>query len=193
MATMTDTSKLKVGQQIRALRKAKAISTAEFARRIKRSAGFVNNLEHERTEVSLQLLDTIATALGVPVSWFFQGLDPQTPDEVGVVVRKGYHRSLKLENHGVHEELLSPQINPDFQLVRTTFAPGASTGPSALESKADMTVYMVEGELDITIDQRCFQLAEGDSIQIPRHSLRRCVNNGNTPSVSIWGIYPAYY
>lgn len=190
---MTESSNLKVGQQIRALRKAKAISTAEFARLIKRSAGFVNNLEHERTQVSLQLLDTIATALGVPISWFFQGLDPKMPDEAGIVVRKGHHRSLTLENYGVLEELLSPQVNPDFQLVRTTFAPKASTGPEAITSKADMTVYLVEGELDITINDRQFRLEAGDSIQIPKYSLRRCVNNSQVPSVSIWGIYPAYY
>ncbi len=190
---MSKSSHLNIGHQIRALRKAKAISTAEFARQINRSAGFVNNLEHERTEVSLQLLDTIATVLGVPVSWFFQGLDPEAPDEIGLVVRKGYHRALKLENHGVHEELLSPQVSTDFQLVRTSFAPGASTGPSALTSKADMTVYVMEGELTITIDKHCFQLTEGDSIQVPRHSKRRCINEGKVPSVSIWGIYPAYY
>ena len=116
---------LPIGRQIRDLRKAKGFSTAALAKAIGKSAGYVNNVERERTEISVTGLKRISDALDVHISWFFQAMHMPTTAEAGFVVRHDNRRQLRLTKAGVSEELLSPSLNGESQMIVSTFAPGA--------------------------------------------------------------------
>jgi len=192
--SMTEQDKLlPIGQQIRDLRKAKGISTANLAAATGKSAGYINNIERGLSEVSLLVLNRISETLEVQLSWFFQGFNMEAPHEAGFVVRQRNRRLLKLSAAGISEELLSPKVNSSVQMIRTTFSPTASSGDAAIATTAEMSGVILSGELNLQIDEQTLQLKAGDSFLIPKGSLRRCINNGTEDSISIWVITPPIY
>jgi len=184
---------LPLGGQIRDLRKARGLSTAALAKAVGRSAGYINNVEHERTEISVSNLKLISDALNVHISWFFQGLDMPDSDEAGFVVRRDNRRRLRLAGAGISEELLSPILTGDIQMVLSTFEPGAVTGDIPTQTDAEMAGVVLSGALDISIDERQFHLEQGDSFLVPKGASRKCENNTSTESVTLWVNTPPVY
>lgn len=188
-----DSSPLPIGQQVRELRKAKGLSTEALAKAIGRSAGYVNNIENERTDITVTGLSQISRALGVHISWFFQGIDLPAPEEAGLVVRRDNRRQLHLAGAGILEELLSPTLSGDLQLVLSTFSPGAATGKRPTQTDAEMAGVVLSGSLEISIGDQTFRLEEGDSFRVPKGAARRCENRSLEDSVSLWVNTPPIY
>lgn len=192
-AATADLAPLSIGEQIRDLRKAKGHSTASLAKAIGKSAGYINNIENERTEVTVTALAQISQALDVHISWFFQAADCPDPQEAGYVVRADNRRQLRLTQAGIHEELLSPNLQGDLQLVLSTFAPGAVTGDEPTQTDAEMAGYVIAGTLEVSIGDRAFVLEAGDSFSVPKGAARRCVNRSSADAVSLWVNTPPVY
>lgn len=182
-----------IGRQIRELRKARGLSTAALAAAVGRSAGYVNNVEHERTEITVTDLANIAAALGVHISWFFQAINLPSPAEAGFVVRHDNRRQLQLDAAGIHEELLSPTLDGDIQMVLSTFAPGAVTGPEPTQTDAEMAGLVLSGELDLQIGKKKFHLVAGDSFTVPKGASRKCENRSPEDAVTVWVNTPPVY
>ena len=182
-----------LGEQIRELRKAKGLSTGNLAEAIGKSTGYVNNIENDRTEVTVTSLSQISQALGVHISWFFQALDLPAPEEAGLVVRHDNRRQLNLAGSGIFEELLSPTLTGDIQMVLSTFTPGAVTGNRPTTTDAEMAGVVLSGTLEISIGEQTFQLAPGDSFTVPKGTARRCANNSDEDCVSLWVNTPPIY
>ena len=64
-----------VGRQVRELRKVKGMTLAELGALIGRSVGYVSQIERDISALSLVDLRAISVALGIPITWFFQGDD----------------------------------------------------------------------------------------------------------------------
>jgi transcriptional regulator with XRE-family HTH domain len=188
-----DTDPPPLGAQIRDLRKAKSISTAALAEAIGKSAGYINNIEHERTEISVTGLKRISDALDVHISWFFQALNVPNSEEAGFVVRHDNRRQLRLAGAGINEELLSPLLTSDIQMVLSTFAPGAITGNEPTQTDAEMAGIVLSGQLDISIDDKQFHLEQGDSFLVPKGARRQCENKSGNDSVTLWVNTPPVY
>jgi transcriptional regulator with XRE-family HTH domain len=182
-----------IGGQIRELRKAKGLSTAALALAIGKSAGYVNNVEHERTEVTVTDLAKISGALDVHISWFFHAINIPSPEEAGFIVRHDNRRELQLAKAGIYEELLSPSLSADIQMVLSTFAPGAVTGETPTNMDAEMAGLVLSGAIDLQIDDKQFHLEKGDSFLVPRGSSRKCENRSSEESITLWVNTPTVY
>ena len=182
-----------IGQQIRALRRAKGISTADLATQIGRSAGYINNVERDRTDVSVTALSNISEALGVHISWFFQTTNLPDPEEAGLVVRAHNRRQLMLTRAGITEELLSPSLEGKSQMIISTFRPGAVTGSKPIRTDAEMAGMVVAGELLLSIDEEQFHLHVGDSFFVPKGASHKSENPGSADSVTLWVVTPPVY
>jgi quercetin dioxygenase-like cupin family protein len=92
---------------------------------------------------------------------------------------------------GLTEELLSPDMGGDFEIVLSTFEPGAELPEAALRA-TDEAGYLVSGELDLWIGERQFRLAAGDSFRIRREPFR-WRNPGRDKAMVVWVIAPPVY
>ena len=182
-----------LGHQIRDLRRAKGVTIPELAARIDRSVGWLSQIERGLSEVTISALHQIAEALEVTVSWFFAHSAPATPEEVGIVVRKGNRRTLDFQGSGVHEEMLSPSLNGELLLVETTFAPGASTGDRDRERRGEEAGVVLSGTLELSVDGKRLKLEAGDSFAFTRRGPHRCHNPGKVPAVVLWITTPPSY
>ncbi len=182
-----------LGSQIRDLRGARAMSLAALAEAIGKSVGYVSQIERGRSEISISTLKAISEALGVQISWFFQGYDPRVPEEHGYIVRREQRRRLDFPGTGIEEELLSPSLTGEAEMILSTFAPGARSGEEPVSRMAEQSGYVIEGLLELRVGTRRFTLRPGDSFRIGRGEPFTARNPGSVTSVSLWVIAPPRY
>ncbi len=179
-----------LAQDIRALRKARGLTLAEIGMRLKRSVGWVSQVERGLSVPSVTDMKAFAELFGVPMSLFF-GHEPQNEAERGVIVRSSGRRSLGTSESGLVEELLSPDLGGSFEMLRSVFAPGAEMTQASLR-KTEEAGYVVSGRFDIEIDGTWHRLGEGDSFRFASKPFR-WKNPGKQPAVVIWVVSPPVY
>ena len=181
----------RIGQDIRALRRARNMTIAECARRLGRSTGWLSQVERGRTTPSVQDLGQIARIFDLNISFFFRSSNRQ-PEEQGLIVRAADRSAIGSPATGLSEELLSPGLTGGFQMIRSVFAPHArGPGLRPARDKEDGGL-LLSGRLILTIDKRRFTLAQGDSFQF-RATSYGWENPGDIPAEVIWIVAPPIY
>ena len=89
------------------------------------------------------------------------------------------------------EELLSPDLTDDFEMVHSTFLPRSEIGETVRRPTQEVG-YLITGRLDLEIGARRFTLEPGDSFRI-RGEPFRWINPYDEPAVAIWVIAPPVY
>lgn len=188
-----DLSDVDIGLQIRDLRKAKRLTITELAGRIGRSVGYVSQIERGLSAVSITVLQQIATALDVQVSWFFQGNAAAPKVERDVIVRRGNRRRLHFGGSGVTEELLSPNLSGQIEMILTRFEPGGHTGGDGRLRSGEEAGFVLSGTLEIVTDKATHRLEAGDSFAFRETGRHRCHNPGAEDAVVLWVHSPPSY
>lgn len=179
-----------LGADLRALRKARGMTLAELGGATGWSLGWLSQVERDISKPSVEDLRGIASALGVPLSVFF-GQAAARAEEAGYVVRAGARRRMEFGQDGLVEELLSPDLTDDFEVVHSTFEPGAELAQA--QSRPTQEVgYVIDGNLTLWVGVRKFDLGPGDSFRIRGESYR-WANPFHIPCRVIWVIAPPVY
>lgn len=190
---MHQTSPLKprtLGADLRALRKTRGVTLSDLSERLGRSVGWLSQVERDLSDPSVADLRQIAGVLGVPLSLLF-GQAATPIEEAGHIVRRGARRPIGSGADGLVEELLSPDLTDDFEVVHSTFAPHSRIGRTVTRPTRELG-YVVSGDLDLTIGGRSFTLHPGDSFRIRGEPFEWC-NPYDAPAVVIWVIAPPVY
>ncbi len=190
---ITNMDDLYIGHQIRDLRRAKRMTLTELADRIGRSTGNISEIERGKTAVTIPVLQEISAALDVQINWFFHGEVSSSKKERHFIVRKENRRTLKLNNAGLTEELLSPNLSGKLEFLLTTYQPGFGTGDNDRFRQGEEAGLILSGTLQITIDEDVFTLEEGDSFTLPENGSHRCFNPGDEQVVIAWVMTPPAY
>lgn len=187
----SDVTKTKsLGADLRALRKSRGLTLSDLADALDRSVGWISQVERDLSEPSVFDLKQIAKILDVPVSILFG--QAQTPaQEAGVIVRAHARRPIGSKEQGLVEELLSPDLTDEFEMVHSTFDPGAVM-EDAVTRPTQEVGYLVSGTLDLVIDGQAFTVKAGDSFRIKGVSYQWS-NPYEKPAVAIWVIAPPVY
>ncbi len=181
-----------IGQRMRELRKAKGLTLKQLAASTDLSIGYLSQLERQDADPSIRALNVIGKALGVGINWFFPDPDAAENPETGYVVRADRRRALRFAS-GLRDELLSPSLAGQLEMVLTTFEPGASSGEELYSHKGEEAGFVVEGQLEVTLADQVFLLGPGDTIQFPSERPHRYRNPGPGPTRLIWAVTPPHY
>ncbi|WP_408629779.1 helix-turn-helix domain-containing protein [Aliiroseovarius salicola] len=179
-----------LGADLRALRKQRGLTLTDLADRLGRSVGWLSQVERDLSDPSISDLRSIAEALGVPMSLLFAHSSAPA-EEKGYVVRSGARRPMGSGEEGLQEELLSPDLTDDFEMVHSTFAPNSRMQTPANRPTQEVG-YMISGQLDLVIGGRQFTVGPGDSFRI-KHEPYEWANPYDEPAVAIWVIAPPVY
>ncbi len=179
-----------LGADLRALRKTRGVTLVDLAETLGRSVGWLSQVERDPSEPSITDLRHIAAALDVSVSMLARS-QVAVAEEDGFVVRSGTRRPIGSRVSGLVEELLSPDLTDDFEMVHSTFEPGSEIGETVTRPTQEVG-YVISGQLDLTIGSREFTIRAGDSFRIRGESFR-WANPYNEPCVAIWVIAPPVY
>jgi len=178
-----------LGADLRALRKARGLTLAGMADSMGKSVGWMSQIERDISEPSISDLRALAKLLDVSVSSFFRVAAAAC--EEGFIVRKTARRPIGSREAGLVEELLSPDLTDDFEVVHSTFEAGSSM-EQAISRPTQEVGYITAGQLDLWIGDTCFHLNVGDSFRIRGQSYRWS-NPHDVPCVAIWVIAPPVY
>lgn len=178
-----------VGQEMRELRKTRRLTLDALSSATQLSKGHLSQIERGVSSPSVRALHSISRALGVTISWFFPKAPDGDPELSNYVVRSGQHRALTFES-GVKDELLSPNLGRQLELLRSTLPPGAKSGKQSYAHKGDEAGLVLIGTLDLWIGDRHVVLNTGDSFAFESNIPHRYENRGEVDVVVIWGITP---
>lgn len=179
-----------LGADLRALRKARGLTLNDLAARLERSVGWLSQVERDLSDPSITDLRHIAAELDVKVSTLF-GQAPAPASEVGFVVRSGARRPIGSYTAGLIEELLSPDLTDDFEMVHSTFEPHSEIAAPVSRPTQEVG-YLISGRLDLEIGEQTFTINPGDSFRI-RGEPFRWINPYDEPAIAIWVIAPPVY
>lgn len=179
-----------VGADIRALRKSRHIRLNDLATALNRSSGWLSQIERGQTEPAISDLRNIADYFEMPISFFFRN-DEAPAHEKGLVVRKAARMSLGSKMDGLTEQLLSPHLSGEFEMLRSEFAPGAKSDWVAARPTQEGG-YIMTGALELYLGDKTLHLFEGDSFQFQNETYR-WTNPGCEPAIILWVIAPPIY
>ena len=179
-----------LGADLRSLRKSRGLTLSRLAKITGKSVGWLSQVERKLSEPSINDIRDLAKALDIRMSMLF-GQAKAVPEEADFVVRQGARRTIGSNEAGLVEELLSPDLTDDFEMVHSTFVPGAELEMPVTRPTQEVG-YLISGKLNITIAGKCFIIQPGDSFRI-RGQAFQYANPYQEPAVAIWVIAPPVY
>lgn len=183
-------SKTGVGADIRALRKSRNITLSDMAEMLDRSIGWLSQVERQQTQPGIADLRKIASMFEIPISFFFRN-ELAKEDERGLIVRAKSRASLGSRHEGLVEQLLSPNLSGDFEMIKSEFAPQSKS--KIIQARPTLEGgYLISGTLILSINNKIFHLEAGDSFQFQNENYR-WENNTDAPAIAIWVIAPPIY
>lgn len=179
-----------LGADLRSLRKTRGLTLHDLATRLDRSVGWLSQVERDLSTPSISDLRHLASALNVSVS-MLASHEAASARETGYVVRKGSRRPIGPRVSGLEEELLSPDLTDAFEMVHSTFDPGAGILEPVTRPTQEVG-YLISGRLKLWIRDEEFTIEPGDSFRI-RGEPFRWSNPYSERAVAIWVIAPPVY
>lgn len=179
-----------LGADLRALRKTRGLTLLDLSEMMGKSVGWMSQVERDISSPTIEELRGLAKALDVPLSLFF-GQGEAKANEIGRIVRKDTRRKIGGGEVGLVEELLSPDLTDDFEVLRSVFDAKAKLS-NFVERPTQEVGYVVSGSLILWLGEEKFELNVGDSFRI-REEKFKWENPYAEKAVVIWVIAPPVY
>jgi transcriptional regulator with XRE-family HTH domain len=169
----------------------------ELALATGKSVGFLSQVERNLTRPSVTALQQISEALSVHIGWFFPEDGTVPADEREHIVRAQNRRRLTYselsgtEYLGLHDYLLSANLNGQLALGISRYEPGASSGDDSYRHGGEEAGIVLSGILELTLDGRVHRLEAGDSFSFDSSLEHRYANPSDSEdAVVIWANTP---
>jgi transcriptional regulator with XRE-family HTH domain len=176
---------MNLGKRIQDLRRRRGLTTGELAARVQVTSGFISQLEHSKTDPSLQTLQRVAAALQSPLSYLL--LDDETKPQV---VRKGERNVIHVGNGGLRASILSPLPSRNLELVLLELPPGEVSWTKVRFHDGHECHLVVKGTVRAYYDDASYLLDEGDSIFWDGTARRRLENVGDEVAQIVMALTP---
>jgi XRE family transcriptional regulator, regulator of sulfur utilization len=165
------------GARVKSLREAMDLSLRDLAERSGVSAPMLSQVERGETSPTLAVAQKIAAGLDLTLSQLLR-LDE---GRHVVVIRSGEGRRRRRRGHRL-EELTPPLPGQRADVSLHTLAPGSATGgpgdPPLHEPGSRETAVVLAGQVELFIDGKHHELAEGDSVTFDADLPHHFENNG---------------
>jgi transcriptional regulator with XRE-family HTH domain len=192
-----------LGMRIRTARMSQKMRLADVAKRSGYSASFLSQVERGIANPSVGALKHIADALSIPAADIFfsdEGEHQHAADATAahqrpvsafspVVVPRDRRKAITYPHSSIRYELVVPHLQGALEVLWIEAPPGASTG-EAYSHEAEECVLVVEGAIEVTIDDTAYQLAKGDSIVFRGDVPHGWRNSGTSPVTLLWVTTP---
>ena len=175
-----------IGAQLRAARLAARKSMAEVAEQSGLTKGFVSKLERDLANVSVASLIRLCDALDISVGSLFQA-------SRGEVVRRGAYPPINFGGTSMREYLLTPSGEKRVQALLSDIEPGGGSGDEPYSLPADVEfVFVLAGQLHLTVAEEQVTLGEGDAYTFPASTAHVfAVPLAAGPTRVLWVFSPA--
>lgn len=185
-----------LGAKIRQHRKARRMTLAVLAEQCGISPSFLSQIERDQANPSIGTLHTITEAFGLTLATFFEEPNPKSNGQgrhtlnLAQVVRADQRKILIYPGSGIRNELLSPDLKRDIQMMRVVIPPGADTGDVPLTHAGEECGFVLQGQIEVWVGDEHYTLGPGDTIYQSSTVPHRSCNIGDTDAIIITAITP---
>ncbi len=155
-----------IGREVRAYRRQHGITVAELAKSTAISIGMLSKIENGLTSPSLTTLQTLARALGVPVTAFFRRFE-EVHEAVFVKAGTGVEAERRGTRAGHQYNLLGHMSDNTSGVVvepyLITLTEESDTFPDFQHDGTEF-IYMLEGVVEYRYNGNTYVLEPGDSL-----------------------------
>jgi transcriptional regulator with XRE-family HTH domain len=174
-----------LGSRIRRLRKVRGLSLAELAAKTAFSIGFLSQIERGLSSASVKVLATLADALGTSIASLFDDSEDEGRDQI--VVRMADRKNLPFGRTGISKQLLTPSsIDALLHLYVVVIEPEGYTGDDSYTHEGEEAGLVLEGSIELVVDEKHFTLNEGDSFRYSSKRPHRFRSVGGRSARVIW-------
>lgn len=157
---------MKIGERVRTRRKELNFSLRELGEQTGVSASFLSQVENDQVSPSLNSLQSIATALQVPMFYFLNNTSN------GEVVRADKRRKLNFADSQIGYDLLTPDFSRQMMAFLIHINPHACRVALPLAKPTEQWMHVLQGSMEIQIGEESHQLNKGDTIYFDGDMLR---------------------
>jgi transcriptional regulator with XRE-family HTH domain len=182
-----DTPEIRVGLKMKHRRLLKGLTLKALAELAGCSESMLSRVENGTANPSINTMHRVALALGMPVSGLFQE-EGETADSV--VLRQGQRPTIDTgqvkRGRGTRLEALIPSGRGNLLsgYINDIEPGGGSRG--TLQHEGEEFGYVLDGAIELTVDDRRYQLREGDSFYFRSERPHSYINNGRRIARVLW-------
>ena len=173
-----------IGNKVKRFRKEKGLSSRELASLADITPSMLSQIERGLANPSLQTLKILAKTLDVPTFSFL--LEETETSEL--VVRSNRRKKIIVENFSY--ELISPDFTGKLATAILNVPPHTSASEKLLEHKGEEVAYVLEGKINVYLNDELYTLEAGDSVKIPAHLKHKWENSFNKSAAILFSITP---
>jgi transcriptional regulator with XRE-family HTH domain len=159
---------------MRARRQELGMSLRELAAQVGLTASFLSQIERDLASPSIESLRKISDALEVPIFHFLI-----EPDGMSPVVRRDKRIQLTLPDSNLTYQLLTPDLKRTMEVFLAEREPGQEKITVPLRQQTEEFIYVLQGQLEIELNEDVFLLGPGDSVYFDGPMLRRVAAKGD--------------
>lgn len=172
-----ETESNNLGNRLKKIRGERGLSQRELAERAGISANAISLIERNENSPSVSTLQSLAAALSVKISYFFE---EEQPGEV-LFVSAGQRPELKSD--GVRIESVGGKLlNQEMEPFLVHLEPGAGSGRQLVIHSGHELVYCLSGEIDYLIDGEPYLVRAGDMLLFQAYMPHSWTNSGSQPA-----------
>jgi transcriptional regulator with XRE-family HTH domain len=177
---MDDKNEPNVGLRLRFLREQKGLSLRALAVRCGLSINAISQIERGENSPTVSSLHRLATGLNIPITDFFQEEARQTM----VLVKRD--QGLRAQSNGVMMESLGIGLfDQQLEPFRMTIEPGIGNINDPISHSGEEFIHCLEGEIEYFVDDRVFQLKQGDSMLFNALHKHAYLNSSQGPATML--------
>lgn len=177
-----------LGARIKRIRINNGMTVRQLAEKVGLSASFLYQLEQDKTSPSFSTLKGIAAALNTNITLL---VEDSLPEE-WLIVRNNNYKRIVTGNPGMELNLLTFLGHREKRMQPMVFelAPGASSADIGDYQGKEHFLYILEGEVEVTLGDAKYVLNEGDAAYFIFESPGELCNTGQEKAVGLWVYSP---
>lgn len=176
----------RIGPRLKHQRKLRGLNLRDVARIVGCSEGYLSKIENSKTSPSLAVLHRIAAALDTNLAYLFD-TSKGSPDVVG---RAGQRPIVELDplrqGQGIRIEHVIPYSEKHMLQCNIHIVEPGGSSDGQIEHEGEELGYILEGQLELVIEDQVYTLNTGDSFHFPSHRPHGYRNVGKTVTRVLW-------
>jgi transcriptional regulator with XRE-family HTH domain len=178
-----------VGKKLKAIRLKNDMTIQELAEKSGVSSNMISRVERGLTIPSVEILMKLAGVFDKSINYFVE--EVSTTHEVVFTSPGCRDKTVYDDESNMHTESLTSGLrDPQFMSFLCTVPEGGTSGHKNMFHPGDELIYIMEGNLRISIAGEQHILKPGDSLSFKSHLPHRWDNIGDGEAKVLWTLSP---
>ncbi|OQY42419.1 MAG: DNA-binding protein [Fusobacteriia bacterium 4572_74] len=172
---------MNLGEKIKFFRKEQKMTIKDLSGKTSLSVGFISNIERGQNSPSISNLQQICAALEVNLMEVLQDVNEQSP-----ITRREERKTIfESEQGDIAIETLT-NVNHSLNGISITISDNNQHSDFSWGHNYDEVGVIIEGSLEIELNNKLYTLNEGDSIYIEKFQAHKYRNPTKNKNITHW-------